>query len=159
MLALLLGFGLISLTSVLNTRRPVTLPSEQDFASQGQTLIAEGTGHPPYNSNPPTSGWQYAAPASWGAYQQAIPDEVLVHNLDQGGIWLSYRDADDKDTIQRLVDIVHRYPDHVILTYRPANDRPIAVAAWGHLLKLDVVDNRVILKFITRYIRQRPETF
>jgi hypothetical protein len=156
-LALLIGFGLISVTSVLNSGKPVNPPSLEDFPSQGQTHIAEGTSHPPYNSNPPTSGWHYPVPVPWGLNQQAIPDEALVYNLEQGGIWLSYRDSNDKQTIQQLTDIVHRYTDHVILTYRPANDRPIAVAAWGHLLKLDVVDDNVILKFITRYIGQGPQ--
>ncbi len=155
--ALLLIVGVIGLTTVFGARKPINPPSLEDFPSQGQTHIDEGASHPAYNSNPPTSGWHYAAPADWGIYQDTIPDEVLVHNLEHGGIWLSYRDKDDSQTIQQLTDIARRYPNHVILTYRPADDRPIAVAAWGHLLKLDAVDNTAILDFITRYIRKGPE--
>ena len=164
-LGLLVAFGLIGLTTVLKASKsvnPLSLgtanpPTEEDFPSQGQTHIADGQSHPAYNSNPPTSGWHYATPADWGIYQQTIPDEVLIHNLEHGGIWISYRNADDQRTIQQLTDIVRRYPDHVILTPRPANDRPIAIAAWGHLLKLDTVDSTVILDFIARYIRKGPE--
>src|SRR5258708_26017697 len=164
-LGLLIAFGLIGLTTVLNASKsvnPLSLgtanpPTEEDFPSQGQTHIADGQSHPAYNSNPPTSGWHYAAPAEWGIYQQTLPDEVLIHNLEHGGIWLSYRNTDDQQTIQQLSDIARRYPDHVILTPRLADDRPIAIAAWGHLLKLDAVDTAVILDFINRYIRKGPQ--
>ena len=30
----------------------------QEFADQGQTEVSAGQYHPPYNSNPPTSGWK-----------------------------------------------------------------------------------------------------
>ncbi len=153
----LLAIGIIGLIAILNAPKPIRPPSSEDFPSQGQVHIAEGVSHPPYNSNPPTSGWHYFTPADWGIYHQTIPDEVAIHNLEHGGIWLSYRDAGDTQTIQQLEDIVHRFPDHIILTYRPTNDRAIAVAAWSHLLKLDAVDSNTILDFINRYIRKGPE--
>src|SRR5258708_1397711 len=135
MLVVLIALGVFGLNVALNARKPVdplsvgtaTPATVEDFPSQGQDHIAQGMGHPAYNSNPPTSGWHYAAPADWGIYQQVIPDEVLIHNLEHGGIWLSYRNIDDQQTIQQLTDIARRYPDHVILTPRPANNRPIAI--------------------------------
>ena len=151
--------GLILIVMIgLNFRKSIAPPTLEDFPSLGQEHIANGATHPAYNSNPPTSGWHYASPAAWGIYNQTFPDEVLVHNLEHGGIWLSYRDTNDQQTIRQLTEIARQYPDHVILSYRPTNDRQIAVAAWGHLLKLDAVDNRVILDFINRYIRQGPES-
>ncbi len=139
------------------TRPNVKPPTLEDFPSVGRTHIAEGDTHPPYNSNPPTSGWHYATPADWGIYDQQLPDETVIHNLEHGGIWISYRDASDKQLIAALKDLVNKYPDHVILTYRPTNDRAIAVAAWQHLLKMDALDTSMVVNFIAKYIYQGPE--
>ena len=160
-LGLVLGIAmmgvLITAGKMPGQATPTRPPNEEDYPSLGQVHIAVGQTHPPYNSNPPTSGWHYPTPADWGIYHEVLPDEELIHNLEHGGIWLSYRDENDTQTIQRLDALVGSFPDHVILTARPANDRPIAVAAWGHLLKLDGVDENAISDFISRYIRKGPE--
>jgi hypothetical protein len=152
--------GVITLNSLLNRIPPIdyTLPDvSEQFPIQGAQHIELGDVHPSYNSNPPTSGWHFARPADWGIYRETLPDEALIHNLEHGGIWLSYREADDEEIIRQLEDIARRYPSHIILTYRPANDRPIAVAAWGRSLTLDTVDNTQIYTFIERYRLHGPE--
>ena len=158
LLALIIGVAFVVWLNSSNTHPTgISSPLQEDYPSLGQTHIADGSSHPPYNSNPPTSGWHYATPANWGIYHATLPDETLVHNLEHGGIWLSYRDANDTQTIAQLDAIVNQFPDHVILTYRPTDDKAIAVAAWGHLLNLDTADSKLILDFINRYIRQGPE--
>jgi len=128
------------------------------FESQGQTHIDANEQHPPYNSNPPTSGWHFPTPAPWGIYDQQRPDEELVHNLEHGGIWISYKDANDKATIQQLKDIVNQFPNtYIIMTYRPENDWPIAVAAWKTVIKFDGVDRDKIVEFLQHFMYQGPE--
>jgi len=112
--------------------------------------------HPPYNSNPPTSGWHYASPAAWGVYSQPLPDEQVVHNLEHGGIWISYRDPDPQ-LVEKLEALMQRFPTKLIITPRPKNDTLIALAAWGHLLKLERYDEEPILAFIRAYINRGPE--
>ena len=103
----------------------------QTFESQGQEHIAEGsTEHPPYSSNPPTSGPHWPQPANWGVYEGTQPDEQLVHNLEHGGVWISYRqDKVNQDTINLLRDFARRY-QLIIVEPRPNNDaairRPVA---------------------------------
>ena len=46
---------------------------------QGQQHVAVGQSHPPYNSDPPTSGWHYDEPVKAGFYENSLPDEQLVH--------------------------------------------------------------------------------
>src|SRR3989344_5078 len=53
-------------------------------------LVAVGASHEAYNSNPPTSGPHYEQPSRWGVSQAELPDEQLIHNLEHGGIWISY---------------------------------------------------------------------
>lgn len=111
-----------------------------------------------YNSNPPTSGEHYVQPAPWGVYAETLPDQTLIHNLEHGGIWISYRDKNDKDMVKALEDLAEKYDSHLIVTYRPENDSSIVVAAWGRLLKLNEVDKRQIVNFIARYRFKGPES-
>ena len=55
--------------------------------------IQVGEQHEPYNSDPPTSGPHYAQPAQAGFYDEALPDEQLVHNLEHGYIVIWYNCA------------------------------------------------------------------
>lgn len=130
-----------------------------DYPIQGRDHIQIGQPHPVYNSNPPTSGWHYPAPADWGFYNQELPDELLVHNLEHGGIWLSFRSAEDTELINQLAALIKRYRSKVIITQRSRNDTPLAVAAWGHLMKLDHYDIAAIVTFINRFKNQGPELF
>ena len=129
----------------------------QEIPAMGANHIAVGAEHEPYNSNPPTSGPHYAQPANWGIYDEPLPDEKLVHNLEHGGIWISYRDKDNVELVKQLKDITDDYSVKVILTYRPQNDAPIAVAAWGRLLKLETFDRKQILDFLKAFINKGPE--
>lgn len=123
----------------------------------GALHIPVGSPRPDYNSNPPTSGPHYGAPAPWGIYDQVRPDEELIHNLEHGGIWISYRDLDDAELIGKLKDVADDYKIKLILTPRPQNDSAIAVAAWGRLLKLDAFDEGQIKDFIKAFINKGPE--
>ena len=166
---LLIGAGIIILAFILvvivrntiaeqNPPGDLSIPDTSiSYPSLGQEHIAEGAQHVAYNSNPPTSGPHYVSPAPWGVYTNQLPDETLVHNLEHGGIWLSYQDPTNQDVINQLLDIASKYPSHIIVEPRPQDDSPVAVAAWGHLLKMDTVNYDVIYAFIRRFRKHGPE--
>lgn len=151
------GIAAGSVWAVKSTKKSEANKPGISYANQGNAHITPGTEHPPYNSNPPTSGPHWASPAAWGVYDQALPDEQFIHNLEHGGIWISYKDPQDQDLVGKLKDIAGQYTIKVILTPRPQNDEKIAVAAWGRLLKLDQFDRGQILDFIKTYINKGPE--
>lgn len=127
------------------------------YPIQGTQHIGEGESHPPYNSNPPTSGWHYANPAPWGVQEKDLPDEQLVHNLEHGGIWISYQPALEGATVEKLRDLVRRYRSKVIMTPRAKNDTKIALAAWGRLDVFDIFDEKRIVAFVQAFKDQGPE--
>ena len=129
----------------------------ETYPDQGAAHIALGASHPAYNSNPPTSGWHTPQTVPWGARRDAIPDEILIHNLEHGGIWISYKDPNDTALVEKLEALASRYRSKVIVTPRPSNDAPIAVAAWTKLMKLQVFDEAAIVKFIDAYKNKGPE--
>jgi hypothetical protein len=127
------------------------------YESLGREHINLGDEHIPYNSNPPTSG-PHASPLRTRVYTSDMPDENLIHNLEHGHIWLSYRDSDDEETLSLFRQFQSQFTSSVIVTHRPANDSRIAVAAWTRLLKLDDPDEEQILAFIRRYLDKAPES-
>ena len=156
-LAAFVGIGFWLFKSSEKGKDPQNLPG-QTFENQGQKHINEGsTDHIVYNSNPPTSGDHWPAAAAWGVYDTPQPDERLVHNLEHGGIWISYKpDKVDQATIDQLKDFAKRY-QLIIVEPRPADEAAISLAAWTHLENLDHYDEHAILEFINAYYNQGPE--
>lgn len=128
----------------------------KSIETQPAQHIQPGDSHPDYNSNPPTSGWHYPKPAEWGFYDKELPDERLVHSLEHGGIWISYKNVSDS-TRSKLQQLAQEYPKSVIITQRSENDTPIAVASWGKLMKLQSFDRDRIVEFIEKNMNYSPE--
>jgi hypothetical protein len=132
-------------------------PPIVSVADQGRAHVAPGEPHPAYNSNPPASGWHYAGTAPWGFHNAELPDELLIHNLEHGGIWITYKDDQDAAVVDPLVALAREFPRKLVVTHRPTNDSRLAVAAWGRLMKLDRYDRGVIVDFYNRFKNKGPE--
>ena len=112
-----------------------------------------------YNSNPPTSGTHFEYAEKWGVFDQPQPDVKMIHNLEHGGIWISYKDDGiDEQTKASLEAITKANSGSVIMTPRPQNDSKIALASWGRLEKLENYDEAKILEFIKANKNKSPET-
>jgi Protein of unknown function (DUF3105) len=116
-----------------------------------------------YNSDPPTSGPHQAGAAPWGLYNEQVRDDLLVHNLEHGGIVIHYNCSQGCPTaVNTLSAYARRYPQQsftgIILAPRPLpNGARISLSAWGNLLLLDTLDVEKINSFITQYINKGPE--
>jgi hypothetical protein len=140
----------------------------QKIDLQDASHINEGAEHAPYNSNPATSGPHYAisgiAPTPWGVKETELVDEILVHNLEHGGIVISYRPDLPAADIEQLKQIVSTLPPSTtfnsvkaVLVPRAKNDRPISLTAWGYLQHLDTPDAAAINAFYSSHIDKGPE--
>ncbi len=111
--------------------------------AQGADHISQSQTHPEYNSVPATSGWHYgdaSAPAPWGVHGAALPDEILVHNLEHGGVGIHYNCPDGCDElVSQLKGIADRM-GKVILSPYPGMDTRIALTAWTFLDAFDEFD-------------------
>lgn len=134
------------------------------YQTQSRDHIDIGQSHPDYNSNPPTSGWHYESPAGKGIYKKELADEQLIHNLEHGYIWISYRPDANPEIIKQLEDF-YSFGKKIIIEPRKENDQIIAIAAWGWLDKFDPESNdklsggelKRVSDFIDAYINQGPE--
>lgn len=120
--------------------RETVPPPGQFYEAQSREHIATGAIHPAYNSNPPSGGWHYNAPAQTGVYDKKLPDEQIIHNLEHGHIWFAHKPDLGKDQIEMLAKIAKDYGSRIIMTPRAANDSPIAIVAWQYVYKINAVD-------------------
>jgi len=132
-------------------------------ADQGRSHIPVGSAHPPYDSNPPTSGWHYDTPTTAGVYDQPIADETVVHNLEHGYVIISYNcsllqgiTCDDlKTRLHQLFSIKRAWK--IIVEPRPSLDTGIALTAWDVIDKFNTYDEARINSFIDQFRDQGPE--
>ena len=127
----------------------------QAFQALDQKHIGVGEDHPAYNSNPPTSGYHYSLPAPWGVTTTELPDEQVVHNLEHGGIWITYQNIDDQT--KKALENLTRSQTKMIMTPRTKDDSLIVVASWGRVQKFQSYDERAILAFIDANRNKSPE--
>lgn len=166
-MALLLALAVVA-TGVLNppAAKPVaqaaaltaTCSDIQTFPTQSRDHIQPNQPHPPYSSNPPTSGWHWDTPQDWGIYTTPQVQEQLVHNLEHGGIVVQYNDLTTLDA-QRLTDFVKQDDHHVILAPYPGLPKDVRVAftAWDHLQTCNGVDASALRSFINAFRDKGPE--
>ena len=132
------------------------------YDDQGATHLTPNQSHSPYNSVPATSGWHYSgtvagladstyggsAPARAGVYSIYIPDEVLIHNLEHGGIRIHYNCPEGcADMVASLAEYAQEYSE-IIVSPDPRLESQIALVAWNYLLNLDAYDDELITQFI-----------
>ncbi len=134
----------------------------QDGGKQHLASIYEK--HTPYGTELPTSGPHFSQPATWGVSDIEIPDEQWIHNLEHGGVVVTYKPdlpAKDIDELRIIVSNLTMRDEQtskkgfkVVLTPRASNKSAIQLSSWGYNLSLDAVDKTKIQQFY----RDRPNT-
>lgn len=127
-------------------------PGER-VSSQGNAHLASvDAPHDAYNSAPPTSGPHVNSKAPWGIHDVQIPDELQVHNLEDGGVIIHYGPARIDDATRKALEtVVNSYPDKVILEPYAEMNAPIVLTAWQRRLGLEILDEAAIREFIRAY--------
>jgi len=148
-LLLVLG-GLVAAVGVWWVARP--RPGTY-IPNQGNAHLATlGESHQPYNSDPPTSGPHLGGGMGpWGISSQPIPKELLVHNLEDGGVVIHYGCTDCPDLVERLEAIARRYGRHLVMAPYPGLKTRIALTAWTRIDVFDEFDEGRIVRFIEAY--------
>ena len=144
---------IIAVPIIVNRVQSANLPGER-FGDQGNTHIADtATAHPEYNSNPPTSGWHVGNIANWGSHDYEVPDERLLHNMEDGGVILWYKlgtQEENRASIQRLEEVSQGYRRTVIAP-RQDLETPYALTAWQRKQSFAEVDEAGMRAFLEAY--------
>ena len=144
--------ALIAIPIVFNLLRTSNLPGET-FPSQGNVHIQLGDPHPDYNSDPPTSGWHTGNLTSWGSYDYIVPDETVIHNMEDGGViaWYTFGTPEENEEhIKALEDVTQGYR-RVVIMPREGMPTTYALTAWQRLERFDEIDRDGMRRFIDAF--------
>jgi hypothetical protein len=105
-----------------------------------------------YVDQPPVGGTHWFAPgwAECGFYDEVIPEEAGVHDLEHGAVWVTYRPdlaAADVAVLQGLA----RTDGHLLVTPFEGLRAPLVATAWGAQLDLDQAGDGRLVQFIAAY--------
>jgi len=128
-----------------------------EYSNEGQEHVDVGQSHAPYKTNPPLSGPHYTSPASWNFYDKILEDEQVLHNLEHGGIWISYQKELSADEKSQLETLSKKYPDRLVVSFRPKNDSAFVVASWRRMEKLETLDLALMEQFLKNNVNNSPE--
>lgn len=106
-------------------------------------------GNVAYDQTPPAGGDHFAAWLDCGVYDAPVADELAVHNIEHGGIWIAYdAGALDDDQVAALAEQV---PDNGVMTPYEGLEAPVVVTSWERQLALDTVDDPRLAEFVETY--------
>jgi hypothetical protein len=86
---------------------------------------------PKYNSFPPTTGTHFRYPAKFNLYTVPLPQLVVVHNLEHGGIAIQYGRKVPKATVRQIRAWYLKDTNALIVAPLPALGSKIALTAWN----------------------------
>jgi hypothetical protein len=165
------GVAFVAMIVYLAWKQAQPVPrTGQDIPIQGAQHIQVGQPHEAYISDPPTSGPHYEMPAEAGFYDEVIPDEHLVHNLEHGYVIIWYNcsqlaDGQCDQLKQQIRDVMAdggvsaiTGTPKLIAVPRPTMETLLALTTWGRLDKFDQFDRERILNFIKVFRDQAPES-
>jgi len=127
----------------------------EEFPIEGRDHVGTGV-EISYETNPPTSGSHLAKEADWGIYEEELDDRAVVHSIEHGGFWISYKDLTEEEVVI-LEKIAKNHPDRVVLSPRSKNDDRVVIVSWGRMVRLDEIDELLISEYIDKYVNDSPE--
>jgi hypothetical protein len=127
------------------------------YADQGDTLLAPGSKHPRYDSDPPTSGPHVPVPVI--ADEVRLTDDQLLDALAAGNVVLMYGTPRPPAGLAALATSLSApftpalaaSGDAVILAQRPGT-RGIVALAWTRLLSVGDASDPLLRQFINAYL-------
>jgi hypothetical protein len=109
-----------------------------------------------YAQTPPAGGAHNDVWQNCGFYDEPITDEVAVHSLEHGAVWITYTPDVPQDEIERLRDLSEGN-DFVLVSPYPDQGSPVVATAWGKQLSLESAEDSNLERFINAY-SQGPQT-
>ena len=107
-----------------------------------------------YNTTPPTSGNHWDWWARCGFYEDGLPDERIVHNLEHGNIVVSYNlpPGPELDRLKEFMDNFELAPAWAVTRfYDKIPEGTVALSVWGVLDTMQGVDEARIENFFRTY--------
>jgi len=164
-------YGLIAIVIAGLMVLVVLAPDKQQTPRAGDEQQDQGQQHlepgqtVDYNGPlPPTSG-PHAEHLPWSEYQQPVPEQNTIHNLEHGGIYISYNPELIKDgDLEKLRGLFFKpfsnpdfAPTKAVMAPRPTNKDPIVFSSWNRNQVFTDFDQQAMIDYYKTNINKSPE--
>ena len=155
--------GFIGFVAVSNRNKPETPRPGIAQADKGSKHV-ETSKATKSSTDPPTSGDHDVRPLPWQNYDQEVPDANTIHNLEHGGIYITYRPDLPASQVAAIKSLFFApfskdgfTPSKVIAAPRATNSAPIVMSSWNRNMKLENFDEAKMVEYYQRNIGKSPE--
>lgn len=108
-----------------------------------------------YAQTPPVGGDHNPIWLNCGVYDQPVKNELAVHSLEHGAVWVTYRPDLPAAQVKTLVDSL---PDtYVLVSPYEGLPAPVVASSWATQVQLSGVDDPRLAEFVREY-RNGPKT-
>jgi hypothetical protein len=110
-----------------------------------------------YESTPPMSGDHFPAWQNCGFYTEPLLDEVAVHSLEHGAVWIAYDpdlDVSERDAISAFVST----DPHLLASPYPGLGNPIVLSAWMRQVAVERISDAAVGDFLDDQLGRRSQT-
>ncbi len=102
-----------------------------------------------YEQSPAVGGEHLGDWLDCGVFDEPVPDELAVHDLEHGAVWIAY-DAEALDDAG-VAALAEALPDNGIMSPYLGLDRPVVVSSWERQVRLDSTDDPRLPEFVEAY--------
>jgi hypothetical protein len=144
------GIGVIGLAFLLylSLRGPTPIRDLVTFGrpprGHDNTLSLE------FTELPPVGGTHHDIWQNCGIYTEPVPAENVIHSMEHGAVWITYRPDLSTEDVAYLQDLV-RGQRFLLLSPYPGLKSPVVLTAWGLQLEVDSARDGRVEEFIDRY--------
>jgi hypothetical protein len=160
---LLAGCGGSSSTTAPPTTVPAvtaTTPTTRSPIEGVQTfavVAAHSTAPVSYPQIPPVGGTHNPVWTPCTFYDKPVQNEMAVHSLEHGAIWITYRADLPAADVAALATLARSRKDIVASPWDDTLPSPLVATAWGRQLVLQSTSDPRLTEFIRQYANQGPE--
>ena len=161
-LIVIVAVGFIGLVAYKNVTTPAKPRLGVAQPDEGRAHISPGQ-KVTYKAAIPTSG-PHGEEAPWGYSPQQLPNENIIHNMEHGGIVVSYQPDLDSTTVEKLIALYTKpyavssfKPTKVVIMPRAGQERLIVLASWNRLLELDTYNQQTLIDYYLTNVGHSPE--
>ncbi len=135
-----------------------------DQADEGRDHLGQGQPeYKDYKAEIPTSG-PHTGVAPYQAYTVELPAQDYIHNLEHGGVVISYRPDTDPATVQKLKGLFTKpfarkdfQSSEALVMPREGQEKPIVMASWNHIVEFDNFDEQKLMDQYRQNVGKAPE--
>ena len=108
-------------------------------------------------TEPPSTGDHSSSPAPCRVYTEPAQAEGLLHSLEHGGVWITYRPDLPADQVEQLTSEFAR--QNVAISPYEGQEAAVSLQAWARRLSVEGPDDPRIGQFLDAYVQgtQAPE--